>query len=58
MPVLLMFWGSEPEDDLEAEAKLLFDETITDHLDIESIMFVSERLQQLLSGTVLEDSVS
>ena len=58
VPVLMMFWGSEPEDDLEAEAKLIFDETITDHLDIESIMFISERLQQLLGGTALEDSVN
>jgi hypothetical protein len=51
VPVLMMFWGPEPEDDLEAEAKLLFDETITDHLDIESIIFVRGRLQQLLCVT-------
>jgi hypothetical protein len=48
VPVMLIFWGAEAEDDFGAEAKLLFDETITDHLDIESIMFLSERLQQLL----------
>jgi hypothetical protein len=30
--------------------KLLFDETITEHLDIESIIFLSERLRQLLRG--------
>ena len=58
VPVVLMFWGSEPEDELEAAAKLLFDETIIDHLDIESIMFVSERLQQLLTGTAHEDPVN
>jgi hypothetical protein len=40
VPVMLMFWGAEAEDGFEAEAKLLFDETITDHLDIESIMFL------------------
>ena len=28
--------------------KLLFDETISEHLDIESILFLSERLMQLL----------
>jgi hypothetical protein len=51
VPVMLMFWGAEPEDNFKAEAKLLFDETITDHLDIESILFLSERLQQLLCGS-------
>jgi hypothetical protein len=48
VPVVLMFWDTEPEDDFEAEARLLFDETVTDHLDIESIMFLSERLRELL----------
>ena len=31
-----------------ATAKLLSDESITDHLDIESILFLSERLRQML----------
>ncbi len=48
VPVMLMFWDAEPEDGFEAKTRLLFDETITDHLDIESIMFLSERLKQLL----------
>jgi hypothetical protein len=48
VPVTLMFWDEDPEDGFEPMAKLLFDETITDHLDIESILFLSERLRQLL----------
>jgi hypothetical protein len=48
VPLLLMFWDAEPEDGFEPEARLLFDETITGHLDIESIMFLSERLRQML----------
>lgn len=48
VPLMLMFWDAEPEDGFEAEVRLLFDETITEHLDIESIMFLSERLRQLL----------
>ena len=48
IPLMLMFWDAEPADGFEAEARLLFDETITEHLDIESIMFLSERLRQLL----------
>lgn len=48
VPVMLVYWGGEAEEKLETQIKLLFDETITDHLDIESIMFLSERLRQLL----------
>ena len=46
IPVMLLFWDREEEFD--AKVKLLFDETITEHLDIESILFLSERLTQLL----------
>ncbi len=48
VPVTLMFWDEDPVDSFEPMAKLLFDETVTEHLDIESIMFLSERLRQLL----------
>lgn len=48
VPVMLFFWDKAPEENFEADAKLLFDETIIQHLDIESIMFLSERLRQLL----------
>jgi len=45
---MLMFWDEDLDDAFEAEVKLLFDESVLDHLDIESIMFLSERLKQLL----------
>ena len=48
IPVMLMFWDEDLDDKFEAEVKLLFDESILDHLDIESILFLSERLRQLL----------
>lgn len=48
IPVMLLFWDADPADGFDAEAKLLFDETIVEHLDIESIMFLSERIRQLL----------
>ncbi|QTA78207.1 Fe-S cluster domain-containing protein, DUF3786 [Desulfonema limicola] len=50
IPVMLMFWDKDMEDSFEAKAKLLFDETIIEHLDIESILFLSERLRQLICG--------
>jgi hypothetical protein len=46
IPVILLFW--DEEDGFEADAKLLFDETIIEHLDIESIMFLSEHLVKML----------
>ncbi|MEJ2658172.1 MAG: DUF3786 domain-containing protein [Desulfobacterales bacterium] len=53
VPVMLMFWDEDKDEGFEAQAKLLFDETIVEHLDIESIMFLSERLSQLLCETVI-----
>jgi len=48
VPVALRFWDGDDEVGLEAEVKLAFDETITEHLDIESIMFLSEQLTKML----------
>ncbi len=48
VPVMLLFWNAEPDDGFEAQCKLLFDETVTQHLDIESTLFLSERMVQLL----------
>ncbi|MGD2028326.1 MAG: DUF3786 domain-containing protein [Desulfobacterales bacterium] len=53
IPVMLLFWDEDKIDGFEAEVKLLFDETIAEHLDIESIMFLSERLSQLLCEAVI-----
>jgi hypothetical protein len=50
VPVLLLFWDSRGDDPFGAEARLLFDRTVTEHLDIESILFLSERIRQLLCG--------
>jgi hypothetical protein len=50
VPVLLLFWDEEPAEGIEARAKLLFDETVTAHLDIESILFLSEHLRRRLCG--------
>ncbi len=47
--VTLLFW--DENEGFEANAKLLFDETTLDHLDIEAIMFLSEHLCKLLTAT-------
>jgi len=48
IPVLLLFWEGDSEAGFEAEVKVSFDETITEHLDIESILFLCEHLCGLL----------
>jgi len=48
IPVMLLFWEEDKEEGFDAKAKLLFDETITEHLDLESIIFLSERLREQL----------
>ncbi len=48
VPVMVLFRDQEKEEYFEARVKLLFDTTITEHLDIESILFLSERLKELL----------
>ncbi len=48
VPVRVVFWDSDEGEGIEAEVRILFDETITEHLDIESIMFLSERIKDML----------
>ena len=48
VPVVLLFWDAVPGDDVESQAKWMFDETVVELLDIESIVFLSERLRHLL----------
>jgi hypothetical protein len=50
VPLLLLFWDEENAERFDARVKVLFDATIPEHLDIESIIFLSERLRQLLCG--------
>ena len=50
IPVMLLFWDEDRKEGFDADVKLHFDETITEHLDIESIMFLSERLRRFLCG--------
>ena len=52
LPLLLLFWNDDKKEGISAIVKVLFDETITEHLDIESIMFLSERLRQMLCEDV------
>lgn len=50
VPLLLLFWDGDEAEGFSAKAKILYDSTVEDHLDIESIVFLTERLAQLLCG--------
>ncbi len=47
-PFLLLFWDEEPEEGFEARVKVLFDETILCFLDIESAVFLAEKMAHRL----------
>lgn len=45
--ITLLFW--DESEGFDADIKLMFDETVVDHMDIEAIMFMSEHLCSLLT---------
>ena len=49
VPVILLFWDADGEEGFGAKAKLMFDETIVHHLDIESIVFLGEEIARRLT---------
>ena len=48
VPVYLLFWDEDQEEGFGARVKVLFDEYVLDFLDIESLVFASERLAERL----------
>jgi hypothetical protein len=48
VPVLLLFWDAEPEEEFQAQAHFLFDSTVSDFLDLESLLFLVEQLMDRL----------
>lgn len=44
LPILLVFYEAEPEEHFAAEAHFLFDAQVMDYLDLESLLFLVERL--------------
>lgn len=48
VPQKLLFWQAEPEDGFTAKVKILFDHHVMDFLDLESLVFSSERMADRL----------
>lgn len=48
LPALLLFWDEEPEEGFPARVKILYDRQVLSVLDLESLVFASERLAERL----------
>jgi len=48
LPIYLLFWDEEPEDGFASRVKVLFDSGVLQYLDIESLVFASERMAEHL----------
>ena len=48
VPVLLLFWEADQEEDFPAQAHFLFDGNVSDYLDLESLLFLVEQLADRL----------
>ncbi|MEN8198524.1 MAG: DUF3786 domain-containing protein [Thermodesulfobacteriota bacterium] len=46
LPLFVLFWDEEEEDGFPAKVKVLFDQNVLDFLDIESLVFVCERMAE------------
>jgi hypothetical protein len=44
MPLLLLFWDEDKEEGFESQAKVLFDASAMEYLDLEGLTFVAEKL--------------
>ncbi len=48
IPFQMLFWDADPDDGFPAQIKVLFDETVLDYLDIESLVFLGEKCAERL----------
>lgn len=49
IPFQILFWDAAIEDGFPAQVKILFDATVLDYLDIESLVFLGEKCAERLS---------
>jgi len=52
VPVQILFWDADEEDGFPARAKVLFDSRALSFLDIESLIFATERMAETIIGSL------
>ncbi len=50
VPLLLFFWDAEAKEGFAAQARFLFDASVTAYLDLEAMLFLVEHLMERLMG--------
>jgi Domain of unknown function (DUF3786)/Putative Fe-S cluster len=50
LPMLLLFWDEDREEGFPPRVKILYDQNVLDVLDIESLVFASERMAECLEA--------
>ena len=50
LPIRINFWDASDEDGFEAEVKYLYDKNVMNYLDLESLVFASEKLTEKIIG--------
>ena len=50
IPFQLLFWDADLDDGFSAQVKILFDETVLDYLDIESLVFLGDKCAERLGA--------
>lgn len=48
----MLFWDADTDDGFPAQIKVLFDSTVLDYLDIESLVFLGEKCAERLLGLI------
>ncbi|WP_456434477.1 DUF3786 domain-containing protein [Thermosulfuriphilus sp.] len=48
VPLVVLFWDRDEEEGFSARAKILFNQTASSYLDLESLVFLAERLSERL----------
>lgn len=51
VPLLLLFWDAETEEGFAPQARLLFDASVANYLDLESLLFLVEHLMERLMSS-------
>ncbi len=56
IPQQILFWDEDREDGFEAKVKILYPANVLDYLDLESLVFTSERMAEIIIEKAQDNS--